>query len=275
MVEYRMYKPNGILTQFVRFFWSLDARVGQGERFVHRTLPDNCLELIFYCKGKLSISSGKGDEGVTFGSGVFGQPQKYRQFRTEKDFYLFGVYLYPYSMRMLFNLPASELCNQKVDSETLWGVEGQILEEQVYSAECDEARIRVISRFLLGKLAAMRDHDTRLTRPIQSLIDSNTLYSISTLADNCNLSRRQLERKFKELSGLTPKDFFSIVRFKKALSEIQRGNRSLSQIAIGAGYYDQSHFTNEFKFLSGYTPRLYLINHQREVDDRATRDFEE
>src|SRR5687768_7306969 len=105
MIDYRMYEPQGILTQFVRFFWSLEAEVRPYESFVHRALPDNCLELIFYCKGNLSISSPEG-EGNTFSSGVFGQAKKFRQFRTANDFILFGAYLYPYSLRMLFNLPA-------------------------------------------------------------------------------------------------------------------------------------------------------------------------
>lgn len=275
MVNYRMYEPQGTLAQFVRFFWSLEAEVGPSDSFVHRALPDNCLELIFYCKGKLSISSPEGDEGNTFSSGVFGQAKKFRQFRTESGFSLFGVYLYPYSLKMLFNLPADELCNEKVDSETLFGFEGKILEEQICSAVTDQRRVRIASDFFLKRITLMRDYDTTFARQIQGVIESNNLHSITDLADEFNLSRRQFERRFKEFSGLSPKDFFSIVRFKKVLKEIEQGNTSLAQIAIVTGYYDQSHFTNEFKNLSGYTPKAFLLNHQHEVDQRATRDFKQ
>ena len=39
MVNYRMFKPEGVLAQFVRFFWSLEAQVPGSSPFIHRALP--------------------------------------------------------------------------------------------------------------------------------------------------------------------------------------------------------------------------------------------
>ena len=273
MVNYYMHKPFGILAEYVRFFWSLEAKVNGAEPFTHRALPDNCIELIFYCKGKLSISSADGEEGSTFASGVFGQAQKFRQFKTHEDFKLFGVYLYPFSFTTLFNLPAHQLHNEKIDSETIWGREGRILEEQISLALNDKIRVQLVSNFLLNKIRKKVDYQQGFVQHVKSVIESNCVLSIPTFADECNLSRRQFERKFKEFSGLSPKDFFGIVRFKNALKEIEGGYKQLAQIAIETGYFDQSHFTNEFKKYSGYSPREYAMNHQAEVDMRATRDF--
>ena len=270
-----MHKPQGVLAQYVRFFWSLEAEVSASDSFLHRALPDNCVELIFYCKGELSISSPSGDEGMTFSSGVFGQAQKFRQFRSTSDFALFGVYLYPYSFKKLFDLPASELTNEKVDSVTLWGNDGKILEEQVILAPNKQKRVELVSEFLLKKIRSKPDHDRAFVQQIKSVADSNSIRSIASFAHECHLSRRQFERKFKEHSGFSPKDFFSIVRFKNVLKEIGQNTNSLAQIAINAGYYDQSHFTNEFRKLSGYTPKEFIVNHQAEIDIRATRDFKD
>ena len=106
MVKYSTQKPCEALSDYVRFFWTLEAKVGEMEPFVHRALPDNCLELIFYCQGRFSISSSTEKKETLFTSGVFGHAQKYRQFTTNNDFTLFGVYLYPHSFKMLFDLPA-------------------------------------------------------------------------------------------------------------------------------------------------------------------------
>ncbi len=267
-----MFKPQDALAEYVRFFWSLEARVESlKDPFVHRALPDNCIELIFYCQGKLSISSAEGEEGNTFTSGVFGQAQKFRQFKTKSNFHLFGVHLYPHTFRMVFNLPAHHLYNEKVDSETLWGVEGKMLEEKVISANTNEQRVRLVSDFLLGKLRV--SHDKAFVRHIRSVIDNNTLLSIPSFAHDCNLSRRQFERKFRDFSGFSPKDFFDVVRFKKVLYEMEQRRKSLAQIAVDAGYYDQSHLSNEFKRLSGYSPKEYFVNHTEAVDPRTTRDF--
>jgi AraC-like DNA-binding protein len=269
-----MLKPQGFLTEYVRSFWSLEAQVElMDNSFVHRALPDNCVELIFYCKGRLSISSSEGEEGNTFTSGVFGQAQKFRQFRTTRNFNLFGVYLYPYTFTTLFNLPVHHLCNEKIDSETLWGIEGKMFEEQIISAVTDEQRIQLVSNFFFKKVKTMRNQDRSFVQHIKSVIDNNSLLSIPSFAHDCNLSRRQFERKFKDFSGVSPKDFFDIIRFKKVLYEIEQRRKPLAQIAIESGYYDQSHLTNEFKKLAGYSPKEYYISHPGAIDLRATVDF--
>jgi AraC-like DNA-binding protein len=273
MIQYRMLEPHGVLGEYVRFFWSLDAQVEGMDSFVHRALPDNCVELIFYCRGKLAISSSEGEEGNTFASGVFGQAQKYRQLKTRDNFHLFGVYLYPYTFKMLFDLPAHHLRNDKIDTETLWGFKGKILEEQIMLADTDDQRVQLVSNFLLDRIKMIRTHERAFVRNLKSVIDSQSILSISSFARDCNLSRRQFERKFIEFSGFSPKDFFNVTRFKKVLNEVEQRRKPLAQIAIDAGYYDQSHLTNEFRRFSGYTPKEYSINYPEVIDSRAARDF--
>jgi len=270
-----MFSPEPALAEYVRFFWTLDASVGGNEPFVHRALPDNCVELIFYVKGKLSISAASGPEGVTFTSGVFGQAEKFRLFKANTDFSLFGVYLYPFAFKHLFNLPAHVLSNEKVDSNTLWGKDGVWLEEQVMVAADTAQRVKVVSDFLIRRLRSMHDHERKFLWQIKGIADTSGLRSIKSFADDCSLSRRQFERRFKELSGFSPGDFFNIVRFKRALNAMEDASVSLAQTAIASGYYDQSHFTNEFKRLSGYTPKEFVLNRQSKTDMRATRDFKE
>ncbi|WP_165823807.1 helix-turn-helix transcriptional regulator [Pseudochryseolinea flava] len=273
MINYKTYQPDGCLAEYVRYFWSLEVEVERmNGPFVHRALPDNCIELIFYCRGKLSISSSDGMEGSTFHSGVFGQAKKFRQFKTNQNFRLFGAYLYPHAFMLLFNLPASELLNLKVDSETLWGDNGRVLEERVITAETDLKRVQLVSDFLFKRISITKNHENGFIENFKSVVDNNRVLSIETFADRCNLSRRQFERKFKDFSGFSPKDFFSIVRFKNVLKEIGHG-KSLAQVAVNVGYFDQSHFTNEFKKLTGYSPREFAINQFKAADTRATVDF--
>jgi AraC-like DNA-binding protein len=242
MINYSSHQPSKELADYVRFFWTLEARLGSMEPFVHRALPDNCLELIFYCKGQLSIRSSRGSEGNTFTSGIFGQAHEFRQFKTETDITLFGVYFYPHSLKVLFDLPASALTNIMVDSESLWGSEGKLLEEAVMLAPDSTARIKIVSTFLLKRIKALEKREQRFLKLMKNAIDNNSLMSIPEFADDFNLSRRQLERRFQELSGFTPKDFFRIIRFKKSLKRSEHPNKSLAQIAMESGYYDQSHF---------------------------------
>jgi AraC-like DNA-binding protein len=275
MLKYCTYNPPRELTDYVRFFWSLDAEVISFGNFVHRALPDNCFELIFYPVGQFSISSLNGAEGNTFRSGIFGQADKFRLFKTDRDFSLFGVYLYPYSLPQFFNLPAHELTTQMVDSKTLWGIEGEILEEKVVLAADHKTRVEIVSNFLINRLKKMREaRNSRFIYCVKKIISNNQLLSIPSFASDCNLSRRQFERKFKEFSGFSPNEFFRIVRFKGVLKDYSnQRNKTLVQIALDNGYYDQSHLTHDFKKYSGYNPKEFFINCPVETDTRATQEF--
>jgi transcriptional regulator GlxA family with amidase domain len=67
-----------------------------------------------------------------------------------------------------------------------------------------------------------------------------------------------LERNFKKLIGLSPKEYSNIIRFQNALSLIKNSSqrRSLLDIAFECGYYDHSHLSNEIKQKTGLSPSL-------------------
>jgi AraC-like DNA-binding protein len=49
-----------------------------------------------------------------------------------------------------------------------------------------------------------------------------------------------------------------IVRFDRALNALAARRHGLGEIALAMGYYDQAHFTAEFREHAGLTPRAYL-----------------
>src|SRR5690606_28849913 len=96
--------------------------------------------------------------------------------------------------------------------------------------------------------------------PLQSVIQdihsTNGQISIDELSKRNFKTVRQLERNFKELVGLSPKEYSNIIRFQNALNIIKNSdeNRSFLDIAFECGYYDHSHLTNEIKRYTGLSP---------------------
>jgi AraC-like DNA-binding protein len=80
--------------------------------------------------------------------------------------------------------------------------------------------------------------------------------SVENLSKKHFITSRQLERSFKEHTGLSPKKFINFVRYQFALKTIQThaSTKSLGDIAFDYGYYDHSHLTNEVKKYSGLLP---------------------
>ena len=82
---------------------------------------------------------------------------------------------------------------------------------------------------------------------------------ISDLKQVAGLSERHFRRQFKKIIGLNPKKYCKIIQFNAVFEAIQSGNeKSLYDLALENGYYDQAHFINDFKALLGASPQAFL-----------------
>ncbi|UII74664.1 helix-turn-helix domain-containing protein [Flagellimonas sp. HMM57] len=78
---------------------------------------------------------------------------------------------------------------------------------------------------------------------------------LSTIMHTTGYSYSTLERYFKKETGLTPKAFQTLQRFKKVLRELSTTkNQDWQHYVLQYGYYDQSHFIKEMKRFTGNTP---------------------
>jgi PAS domain S-box-containing protein len=81
--------------------------------------------------------------------------------------------------------------------------------------------------------------------------------SIAEIAEQCNMSRRSLERYFMEKTGESPARYRTHCRIEQAKALLQDSATDLTEIAARCGFYDQSHFTRVFSKEAGVTPRKW------------------
>lgn len=81
--------------------------------------------------------------------------------------------------------------------------------------------------------------------------------SIEKLAQAAGLSKRQLERKFRAVLGVTPQEFLIRTRVLAACHALRGSDAPLASIATDCGFYDQSSFTEHFRRRVGVTPRAF------------------
>lgn len=80
--------------------------------------------------------------------------------------------------------------------------------------------------------------------------------SMKDLSNLCNLSPFHLIRVFSECIGVPPHVYLKQVRIKRAKELLAKGF-SLAFIAHEMGFTDQSHFSKQFKQITGITPSKY------------------
>ena len=88
-------------------------------------------------------------------------------------------------------------------------------------------------------------------------IADNTL-NVEGLANEMNLSRSNVYRKIKALTGKTIIEFIRIIRLKHALKLMETKKYSLAEIAYLTGFTSPSYFTKSFKDQYGKPPSEYM-----------------
>jgi transcriptional regulator GlxA family with amidase domain len=96
----------------------------------------------------------------------------------------------------------------------------------------------------------------RLTEAV-SLMEANIEEPLSTdeIAQLSGLSRRQLERLFKQYLGSLPSRYYLELRLKRARQLLLDTNHSIVQVGLMCGFSSGSHFSTAFGALFGNTPR--------------------
>jgi DNA-binding response OmpR family regulator len=109
--------------------------------------------------------------------------------------------------------------------------------------------------------------DEKFLQKIRIIIEeymSDASFSVEQLAEKANLSRTQLLRKLKGLTGLSPNDFIKDLRLKKAADMIIQNADTITQIGYMVGFNDQSYFSKCFKKQFGSTPKEFSIEHAQD-----------
>lgn len=262
-MKYLTYTAPDDLTDIVSQYWSLEGTIPDGQKYIHRTMANFRPELIFHYGGKFSERTSDDRVQTTFITGIHGQTDKIRRFIATDKYGIFGVILQPYAIPLLFGISSLETCNRLIDLPSILGADGITLTERMLTANDNSTRIQIINHFLKRKL---RDYKRpEIIHAAQLICKKDGLVDVKQIATQAFLSQRQFERYFKELIGFRPKSFARLVRFKSLINNYNKGDKSLTQVAYDFGYYDQSHFIQEFKSFSGYKPGTYFSGGANEI----------
>lgn len=129
------------------------------------------------------------------------------------------------------------------------------VEDELSGATTNAQRISIVNQFLLSRLSGCY-HDPLVEKATQIIRAHQGFIKIRDLAANLFISLDAFEKRFRKSVGASPKQFCHIVRMNEIIGNINQ--QSLAQTAFDAGYYDQAHFSKDFKTFTGQTPTEYL-----------------
>jgi AraC-like DNA-binding protein len=145
--------------------------------------------------------------------------------------------------------------------------EVQLLEDQLYhKLRTPEWANPLITFFMRRKVE--HSHYDRVTYAAHLLRQGHL--HIAILPYEVNLSERQFGRVFRQLIGLSPKQFARIARLERVLqaTEYAVQGQTLEHLAKRYGYHDPAHLVHEFQELAGMSPGDYFSGYYDLIEQK-------
>jgi AraC-like DNA-binding protein len=245
------------MSPFVENFW-----YHQGVHATHlfeRLLPDGAIELIVDLTDAPKTWSDTSGVRTVRRSWISGQHSRHIVIESAKKSCMIGARFRPGGAYPFLEGPVSELNDDVVEMECVWGAAAVELRDALLDADSIEKRFEVFERALVRRAGGRLRTHPALAWTLDRLSRVPGEIEIRHLADEVGMTQKRLVRIFEEKVGLKPKTLARVLRFQNVLHRVERESRiSWSFIAGEAGYYDQAHFIREFEALSGLRPSQYL-----------------
>jgi AraC-like DNA-binding protein len=136
--------------------------------------------------------------------------------------------------------------------------DGDRLADLMFTADSDVRRRAVFEAFLHDHLAAP-DPSYELVREIVTTMAADrSIARVDEITERFGVPIRTLQRLFRRYVGVGPKWVLRRYRLHDGAELLARGEvAELADLSASLGYFDQAHFSKEFKQQIGLTPAEY------------------
>lgn len=254
-------QPSSSLRNIVRHYLILSNDACASPDF--RVFSDGSPGIVFHRKQRFKQKKEKdGNFSIQPECFIYGQITQFNTMSAIGEFDMLIVVLQPAALFKLFAIPAFEVNNETIPFAELAGHAGRVLVEKVQSVSGNDETIAAIEDFLMKRLFESSHNDLIVSQSLQQIYVQKGRNSLAEMLKLIPATERQLERKFREHIGLSPKKFAAIVRFQYSLKKLKEiaPTANLTDVSYDCGYYDQSHLNNSFKKFTGLTPVEYQSN---------------
>ena len=211
-------------------------------------IPDGCMDILFryVSNGVTKALEGYYLEKVMIPTNQMGSA--------------FGVRFVPGGFTNILPIPASELIGKQIPLMDLLKKDS-LLEQMDYSQEFSQ-RVAIISSYLINQVHKSYGSVSIARYCANRIISCQGSIPIGDLSEDTGYTIRYLRNLFHQHIGISPKELCEIIRFQTSFvkySCLEKVNIdfSLSDLAIQAGYYDQSHMNKSYQKMVGCLPKKF------------------
>lgn len=110
----------------------------------------------------------------------------------------------------------------------------------------------------------VKGYDEELMERIMKVVNENLSdsdFNVEKMCDEVGVSRTQLHRKLKEMTGVPTSEFLRNIRLNEAARLIRERKINITQVSYMVGFANNSHFSTAFKKYFGMSPTEYAAKY--------------
>ena len=110
----------------------------------------------------------------------------------------------------------------------------------------------------------VKGNDEELMERIMKVVNENmgdSDFNVEKMCDEVGVSRTQLHRKLKEMTGVPTSEFLRNIRLNEAARLIREHKINITQVSYMVGFANNSHFSTAFKKYFGMSPTEYAAKY--------------
>jgi AraC-like DNA-binding protein len=242
--KFRMerYLPEPALAAFLDHFWIVEWDLGAAPAYVQRTLPYPCVHLVF-------------DRAR---SGVWGVPTGAFDYELKGAGKVCGLRFRPGAFRAILGKPLHTITDRVLALPELFPWNADAVTREVLDCADDEGMIAAATRLLAPMLPAPDPQVERIGAILRLAETTPGLTQVEQLAEAGGIGVRSLQQLFSDYLGVSPKWVLRRFRLHEAADRLAHGEApDLAALAQDLGYFDQAHFSADFRKLVGESPSHY------------------
>ena len=256
-VIYLEHTPAAPLNGCIRSLWY--ARVENSPHARERILPTGRVQIILNLQRDFLLDCPEGQSPHRMPSSlIVGARSTYEIVDTSDMADLIGIVFHPGGFAPFACDSVHLFSNRNVGLEDVWGGAVHSLRDRLREFSTPGARLRCLEQCLREKFTGHLSRHPIVDFALDSFERSPGAATVRDVARSTGWSERRFSQVFREQVGFSPKAWTRIQRFQRAVQQLHAGvDVPWAEMALDCGYYDQSHFANEFRAFSGIDATTY------------------
>jgi AraC-like DNA-binding protein len=257
MFHVQTFRPDPLLQEYVESYVFIGT--GFHEEFICSTILPHVYQVLSFNLGPSGLIYDLRNGEYLPDHVVSGATDAVCQLRIHKNMRRVLAILRPGAWFQLFGMSARPILNRCISLATLPDNDLSDFGDHFKNTSGKADQVRLLDDLFLSRSRRIdRTRPGSLSAALRTICESGGRISVKELVRSAYMTSRTLERRFLNQTGVYPKMFARIVRFSETIKHLEGSSRrDWALLADRQGYYDQSHFINEFQFFAGCLPSHY------------------